>query len=143
MQPIEPNQANVDARYRTVVILWAAILMSVLSFLLFINLTPVQPVSNPRLSLALNTAGILPVALSFLLKSKIVQQAIDQRRMDLVQVAYTVAMALCEMSALLGLMDHYITGSSYYPLGFGITLLGMLLHFPQKKYVVAASGQEF
>jgi hypothetical protein len=133
----------VDARYRTIVVLWAAILMSVLSFLLFINLTPVEPVGNTRLSLALNTAGIVPVALSFLLKSKIVQQAIDQRRMDLVQVAYTVAMALCEVSGLLGLMDHYLTGSSYYPLGFGIALLGMLLHFPQKKYVVAASGQEF
>lgn len=143
MQPIEPNQANVDARYRTIIILWVAILISVLSFLIFINLTPVAPAENRRLSLALNTAGVVPVALSLLLKSKILQQAIDQRRTDLVQVAYIVAMALCEMSALLGLMDHYLTGSNYYPLGFGIALLGMLLHFPQRKYVVAASGQEF
>jgi hypothetical protein len=140
---MDSNQTGINTRYRTILILWAAILMSVFSFLLFINLSPVTTVTNTRLSLALNTAGVIPVTLSFILKSQILQQSIDTKRIELVQVAYVLAIALCEMSALLGLMDHYLTGSNYYPLGFGFGLLGMLLHFPQKKYLLAASGIEF
>jgi hypothetical protein len=143
MQPNDLNKTGIDARYRTILILWAAILMSVVSFLLFINLAPAQPVENSRLSLALNTVGIVPVAMSFLLKIKILQRSIDTNRVELVQIAYVLAFALCEIPALLGLMDHYLTGSNYYPLGFVIGLGGMLLHFPQKKYLSAASGREF
>jgi glucan phosphoethanolaminetransferase (alkaline phosphatase superfamily) len=143
MQPNDPNQASIDARYRAILILWAAISMSIMSFLFVINLVPAQTAPNSRLSLALNLAGIAPVALSFILKIKLLQQSIEMNRIELVQIAYVLAVALCEMSALLGLMDHFLTGSNYYPVGFAFGLLGILLHFPQKKYLLAASGQEF
>jgi hypothetical protein len=60
-----------------------------------------------------------------------------------VQVAYVVAFAFCEASALLGLVDHYLTGSNYYRLGFALGLLGIILHFPRKNYLLAASNMEF
>src|SRR3954464_3354791 len=143
MQPNDPNQASIDARYRAILILWAAISMSIMSFLFVINLVPAQIAPNSRLSLTLNLAGIAPVALSFILKIKLLQQSIEMNRIELVQIAYVLALALCEMSALLGLIDHFLTGSNYYPVGFAFGLLGILLHFPQKKYLLAASGQEF
>ena len=143
MQPIDQSQPNIDERYRTLLILWAAMFISVLSFLLFINLSGVEPTPNPRLSLALNTFGLVTVVLSFLVKIKILQKSAEVQRLDLVQVAHVVAFALCEMSAIAGLVDHYLTGSLYYIMGFAWALMGILLHFPQKRHLLNASPQEF
>jgi hypothetical protein len=143
MQPLDQNQPNVDARYRTLLILWVAMFMSVLSLLLFINLASVKTVDNAKLSLALNLIGIAPVAASFVLKIKVLQRSVDMHRIELVQVAYVLAFALCEMAALLALMSHYLTGSNDYYLGFGVGLFGILLHFPRKQYLLAASNKEF
>ena len=143
MQPIDQSQPNIDGRYRTLLVLWAAMFLSVLSFLLFINLSTVTPVDNPKLSLALNAIGIVPVTLSFVFKITILRKAIQTRRPDLVQVAYVMAFALCEMSALLALMSHYLTGSKDYYLGFAFGLFGIFLHLPRKSYLLAASNKEF
>jgi len=117
--------------------------VSVLSFLLFINLAPVKPVDNARLSLILNISGIAPVAMSFVLKIKILQKSIETQRLDVVQTAYVLAFALCEMSAILGLTSRYLTGSNDYYIGLGFALLGIFLHIPRKKYLLAAADKEF
>ncbi len=122
----DPSKTNPDARYRTLLILWMA---------------EVDP--NQKLSLALNTLGLVPVALSFLFKQKILERSVEEQRVDLVQVAYVVSFAFCEVPALLGLVDHFVTGSKYYIVGFSIAGLGMLLHFPLKKNLIAASYRQF
>jgi hypothetical protein len=145
MNDLDPHQPNIDGRYRTLIILWAAIFMSVLSFLLFINInvSGVKSGPNPKLSFILNAVGILPVAASFLVKISILQKAVEGRRPDLVHSAYVVAFALCEAAALLALMSYYLTGSKDYYWGLGLGLIGIFLHFPQKKYLLAASDKEF
>ena len=142
MQP-DQNQSNIDGRYRTLLTLWAAMFVSVLSFLLFINLAAVKPIANARLSLILNLVGIAPVAMSFVLKIKILQRSINTQRLDLVQTAYVLAFALCEISAILGLMSRYLTGSNDYYIGLGFALLGILLHLTRKRYLLAAADKEF
>jgi hypothetical protein len=142
MQP-DPNQPNIDLRYRTILPLWFAISMSLVMFLVLIHLSPVELVENRRLSLLLNCLGIVPLGIWFLVKQRLLDRSVDEQRLDLVQVAYVVAFALCEPSALLGLMDHFLTGSKYYYVGFSFAGLGMLLHFPQKRHLLAASRQEF
>jgi len=143
MQPIDQNQSHIDARYRTLLVLWAAMFASLLSFLLFINFVTVKPVDNPGLSLILNIIAIIPVAMSFVLKIKILQKSIETQRLELVQTAYVLAFALCEMSAILGLMSHYLTGSKDYYIGLGFGLFGIFLHVPRQKYLLAASDKEF
>ena len=143
MQSNDKIQPDIDGRYRTLITLWAAMFLSVLSFLLFINLSKVEPSPNPKLSLALNTFGLVPVALSFLVKPKILEKSIEAQRLDLVQVGHVAAFALCEISALAGVVDHFITGSLYYLMGFAWALIGIVSHFPQRKYVLAASNKEF
>lgn len=143
MQPIDQNQPNIDARYRTLLTLWAAMFLSILSFLLFINLSPVKPVENARLSLILNLVGMAPVAMSFLLKIKVLQKSIETRRLELVQTAYVLAFALCEMAAILGLMSRYLTGSKDFYISLGFGLFGIFLHLPRKKYLLAAADKEF
>jgi hypothetical protein len=88
----------------------------------------------------LNSLGIMPVALSFLLEQKLFAKSIATQRLDLVQSAYVLSFALSETSALFGLVDHFITGSRYYFFGFAIGGLGLLLHFPLKQNLVNASS---
>lgn len=140
MKPIDPGPPDIDARYRTLLILWFAICMSVLMFLVLIHFSPVEAAENRQLTLVLNSLALVPVALSFLLKQRGLAKSVDAQRLDLVQTAYVLSFALCESAALLGLLNHFTTGSKYYYLAFVISGLGLLLHFPQKKHVVNASS---
>jgi hypothetical protein len=144
MQPNDPNQPTIEMRYRTIFILWFAICMSVLMLLVLVQFTPTHVEGNVRLSLILNSIAIVPVGVSFLLKQQILQQAVARQRIDLVQMAYILAFALCEVAALLGLMDHFANASRYYYyVGFIFAGLGLLLHFPRKQHLLDASQQQF
>lgn len=140
MKPDDTTQPDIDARYRTLLILWFAICMSVLMFLVVIYLSPVVVAGNRNLTLALNSVGMVPVALSFLIKQKALAKSVETQRLDLVQSAYIVAFALCESSALFGLINHFTTGSRYYYFAFAIAGLGLVLHFPQKQDLMNASS---
>lgn len=134
-------EARVEARHRTLLFLWFGILMSMS---LFLGLTLYVPSNNPEpnttLSFALIGAAFMVVILSVLIKLRIVQRAIDKRDGAMLQTGYVVSFALCEAAALLGVIDHFVTGSSYYYFSFALGLLGMLVHFPKKDHVRAATA---
>jgi hypothetical protein len=140
---MDPNQPNIDGRYRTILTLWFAITMSVVIFAVMTIFVPGTAPGNARLSLMLNCGGIVPLALSFLLKSQVLNKAVQQQRIDQVQVAYVLSFALSEMAGLLAVLDHFMNGGAYYYVGFIFAGLGMLSHFPLKKHLLAASGREF
>ena len=150
----DSNQSNIEVRYRTLFILWFAICMSVLMLLVLVQFTAVKInvqhsicsdclSSNLRLSLILNSLAMVPLGISFLIKQRILVQANALQKIDMVQSAYVVIFALCEASALLGLLDHFINGSSLYYVGFIFAGLGMLLHFPRKQHLLDASQEQF
>jgi hypothetical protein len=150
----DSDQPNIEVRYRTLFTLWFAICMSVLLFLVLVQFTPVKinlqhPTCsdclsfNLRLSLVLNSLAVVPLGISFLIKQRMLGQANALQKLDMVQSAYVVAFALCEASALLGLLDHFINGSHLYYVGFIFAGLGMLLHFPRKQPLLDASQQQF
>ena len=138
-----PQPVSIDQRLRTLLVLWFAMFMSLVMWLVFIHLVPVEPVPNQRLSLILNTVILIPVSASFLVKQVLLGKAVATRQVQQVHSAYILAFALCEVAALLGLFDNRVTGSKYYYVGFAIGGLGILLHFPRRQYLVQASGQEF
>src|SRR5580765_3085078 len=132
----DSDQPNIEVRYRTLFTLWFAICMSVLLFLVLVQFTPVKinlqhPTCsdclsfNLRLSLVLNSLAVVPLGISFLIKQRMLGQANALQKLDMVQSAYVVAFALCEASALLGLLDHFINGSHLYYVGFIFAGLGM------------------
>ena len=127
---------------RVLFILWGALCMSV--FLLFVmgQFAAPRVEGSRQLSLILNCIAIVPVGLSFLLKSRMLDQAVAQQKLDLVQSAYIIAWALSEMAALLGLMDRFLNGPRYYYLGFMFAALGLLLHFPRKQHLLDASQRQ-
>ena len=136
----DPGAASIEERHRTLFILWFAMCMSLIMYLVFIYLAPVEPAPNPKLTLLLNTVGLVPVAASFLIKQILLERAASAQQVQQVHSAYIVSFALCEVSGLLALLDYRLTGSKYYYVGFAIGLIGLLLHFPRKQHLVDASS---
>jgi hypothetical protein len=134
---------TIDERYRTLLILWAGLSISLVLYLVFIQFVPVALTPNPKLTLLLNTAGLIPVATSFLIKQVLIGKAIGSQRVEQVHTAYILSWAMCEVAGLLGLFDNRATGSRYYWVGFAIAGMGMLLHFPRKQHLLDASQQQF
>jgi hypothetical protein len=96
---------------------------------------------NPMLLLILLGVAVATTLLSFLMKSKLLNRAIQQQQVSLVQQGYIVAWALCEVGGLLGVLGFFVTGDRYYYVLLFIGLLGQLLHVPRREHVVNALGK--
>jgi len=144
MQPMEPHdlQAKLDARLRVMLILWFALLSSVVIYFL-VSLVIQRPNGdggeNRILTFVLTAVGTFALIVSMALKQRFLAQSVDQQRLELVQTGYIGALALCEFAALLGLVDRMVTGNRYYYVLFVIALIGMALHWPRRDHLLAAS----
>jgi len=143
MQPIGQNRPAIVVRYRTMLTLWFAMTMSLLMWLVLIRVVTVTSTVNQKLGLLLICLSLVPMSLSFLVKQIVLGKAIQQQSPASVQQPYVVAWALSEASALIGLLANFVAASPYFYAAFVVGGLGMLLHIPQKKHLLAASGQEF
>jgi hypothetical protein len=143
MQPQQQNELDrrVDARLRVLRILWFALVMSVvLFFVLTLLMGRFQnPQPNATLSLALLAAGILAVVASIVIKSKSFNRAIEQQSAGVLQQGFIMALALCEVAAQFGLLDHFITKNPYSYANFVIAVCGQLYHFPRRQQVLDVS----
>ncbi|HEX8139864.1 MAG TPA: hypothetical protein VF544_20055 [Pyrinomonadaceae bacterium] len=139
---------NMDARHRTMLTLWAALLTSV-GLYFFLTLMIERPASgndnNDMLFWVFLAASILPLLLSFVLKRKLLAQSVAEQRPHLVQTAMLLAVALCEAVALFGLLVFFTTRTPFYYVFFIISALCILLHLPRRDQLLAASykGQGF
>lgn len=139
----DPNalQMNIEQRMRTVRILWLVLLTNVGLLYLLTNFAdrPENLEPNSTLSLALLAAGVSTTLVSFPIKNKLINRAIEERQVQQVQQGYIVAWAMCEVSALLGLMDFFLTNDAYFYVFFIIAALGELLHYPRREHFENAS----
>jgi uncharacterized membrane protein len=78
------REAKVDANYRTLRIIWLAILASVIA--IFVATRFVQPQANDNIKVLfwiLLMLGVVNIGASFLLKHKLLKQATEKRKNDL------------------------------------------------------------
>jgi hypothetical protein len=94
---------------------------------------------NERLFVVLLALALSTIIVSFPVKNRYLTRAAEQQKVELVQPAYAVALALCEVSALLGLVDFFLTGNRYYYILFILAACGQLLHFPRREHLINAS----
>lgn len=136
------NQAeNIELRMRTLRILWLGLFLSVGMYYVFTLFAERSPDRRPNNTMTITLLGIAVsmVMVSFLVKSKLLSRAIDQQQLQLVQPAYVVTWALCEVPALLGMLDFFtIADPNYYVLMI-IAAVGLLLHFPRREHVESAA----
>ncbi len=121
--------------------LWLAFVLSVVMYFVFTifvgrneNATP-----NDTLSLTLLIVALSAVLISFLLKSKLINRAVEQQQVPMIRQAYVVTWAIAEVGALLGLLDFFVTGDPYYYVPILIAGAGQLLHFPRREHVENAA----
>lgn len=146
MKPINQSAPlNIDARYRTMLTLWFALLMSIgIYFAVSVFLAP--PISNASetppttlFTVVLTALGTLFVVLSFVVKRKILERSVERQEVALVQQALIVACVMCEASALLGLLERFLFDSHEYYLLFLISAIGTALHFPRREQLLSAT----
>lgn len=135
-------EANVDTRYRTMLILWFAFLSTIGMYFVisqFIQRPEVENAQNKMLTLALSAMGTFVVLISLALKRNFLKQSVEKQQVGLVQTGFIIAIAMCEAGALFGLLDLLLTGNRYYFLLLVISAIVMVLHFPRRDQLLAAS----
>ncbi|MDQ2922566.1 MAG: hypothetical protein M3R52_13260 [Acidobacteriota bacterium] len=143
MEPLnQRTHTNVQARYPTMVVLWFGQLMSIgalFFFTLFLGPETCDKPGSSLLIVALTAVGTILVVVSFAVKRKFLERSVDRQQIDLVQKAFVIAGAMCEVSALLGLLERFVTGNRDYYLLFLIAAAGAALHFPRREHLAAAT----
>ena len=134
------NQNEVDAAFRSLKVIWLAILVGVVT--LFVITRLVQPAASSVQIVfwVLLALGLMSFGASFVMKQRMLKQATGKNVLGLVRVAYIIAFALCEATALFGMVAYFVTGVEYYYFFFVLSGFGILLHKPQRDDLLAASG---
>ncbi len=138
-------ESDLDKRYQTMVVLWLALFLSIGLYFLY-SLFVMPPVETgpdtPRRSLLiamLTAIGTFLVVVSFAVKRKLIERSVEKQDVSLVQKGMIVACAICEVCALLGLLERFLIGNSDYFVLFLIAAIGVALHFPRREQLLAAS----
>ncbi|HZE68038.1 MAG TPA: hypothetical protein VE135_00760 [Pyrinomonadaceae bacterium] len=101
MQP-EEARTQLEARYRTMLILWAALLLTV-GFYFALSVLVAKPDSEDApsrtLTFALTAVGVLLVIVSFAVKQKFLAQAEKNQAPSLVQTGLIIALAFREAAS--------------------------------------------
>jgi hypothetical protein len=140
-------EIDLNKRYQTMIVLWFALLMSVGMYVVFTLL--VRPNINKDLDdslrslliFGLTALGTFLVVMSFAVKNKLLKRSVERQDINLVQKALVFACAICEVSALLGLVEFFIVGNREYYLLLVLAAGGIALHFPRRSHLEAASYQ--
>lgn len=143
MQPgNQRTEANVDTRYRTMLILWFAFFSTIGMYFVisqFIQRPEGENAQNNIVTIALSGLGTFVALASLAVKQKFLKQSVEKQQVSLVQTGLIVATAMCEAGALFGLIDLLVTGNRYYFLVLIISAIVMVLHFPRRDQLLAAS----
>src|SRR5882672_12842042 len=133
------DPAKLDSQYRVMLILWMAFLSTIFIYLFLSFVLPRHDEPANRLLLIFNVMSPLLVATSFVVKRKFLSRSVETQDVRLVSTAFVVAAALCEAGALMGLLDLLVAHDRYYFVLIAFSLLGLLLHFPRRSHLEAAS----
>jgi hypothetical protein len=139
-------EVDLKQRYQSMLTLWFALLASVGMY--FVLLTLVRPQlanesGTPGSSLLIvvfTAVAMVLVLVSFVVKAKLLAQSVERHDVLLVQKAMVIACAMCEISAILGVVARFAfnTGrESVWLLLLGAA--GIALHFPRRSQLEAAS----
>ena len=153
MQPMNPNShaATLEARLRTMRIVWAALFLAVGIYALVGYLAdPMTDVERrqlgaeaPPLMLPLLVlVGVAAVLTSIVVKRVYGRRGEAERRPDLLQTGLIIGAALCDSAALFGLVGLFVTGDRYAYVLFAVAAIGLLLHFPSRDRLAAAYGAD-
>lgn len=143
-----PNP-NVEQQYRILSVIWFVLLFSQVMFLVVVyfsrpevfNFDFSKPLlgENPPITIAFAVLAIVNLIISFIIEKRAIEQAIAEQKPQLIQTGLIVACALCEAISILGLVLAFAFSYQYFFAWFAFGILGIILHFPKRGNLIAAS----
>lgn len=147
---------NVEAQYKTMLVIWAGLLLSQLMFVLLVFLTRgdlfrldlsqslLGPSGRPTGTNAaviggFAVAAVTAVAFSFAFRRRLNERAVAEQNTAHVQSGLIIALALCEASSLFGLTLAFAFDYQYFFAWIALGIIGILLHFPKRNDLHAAA----
>lgn len=138
---------SIEVRHRSMIIVWFALLMSILMYSILtlvagVRINPSHSSSESWVLMVLTAAGMILILVSFAVKRKFLRRSVDEQNVALVQSGHILAWALCEACALFGLIQGFAFGFRYY---YGLLLLGafgIALQFPRREHLMAATFKD-
>jgi uncharacterized membrane protein len=130
-------------------IIWAAMIFSQLMLLIVVYFAKPEvyrfdfskPVlgDNAGLIVAFAAIAVVNLAVSFVMKKRSLQQAIEKQQIGLVQTGQILAYAFCEAVSLLGIVLAFAFSYQYFFVWAALGIVGIVLHFPRRDDLIAAS----
>ena len=145
---MENLKFNIEDNYRSLLLIWAALLVSQLLFLVVLYF--VMPAlfqfdfakpffdKNAIIIVIFIIAAIANLTMSFALRRKYIAQAVGEKNPALVQTAVIIGCALCESVSLFGLMLAFVAEYQYFLVWFVLGIIGIIFHFPRRADLQAA-----
>jgi hypothetical protein len=140
---------NVEQNYRTLIVIWLALLLSQGMLLVVVffakpeiyKFDAAKPLlgENAVVTMAFALIAVTNFALSFLMKKRSLQQAVEKQQIAYVQTGLILAYAFCEANSLLGIVLAFAFSYQYFFAWFALGIIGIILHFPRRADVVSAS----
>ena len=149
---MQNENPKITGQHQTMVVIWAALLMSQVMFIVIIFFTRPQLFTldfsqhffgnSMAQILGFAIAAITVVILSFAFRKKFNERAVEAQSPELLQQGLIIACALCEASSLFGLALAFAFDYQYFFLWFALGLTGILLHYPKKDALLAATYKQ-
>jgi F0F1-type ATP synthase membrane subunit c/vacuolar-type H+-ATPase subunit K len=146
------NQTTIKQEYRTLALIWFVLLFSQAMFLIVIFTSkpevfnfdfsaPVSAGGNTPLIIALAVLALVNLSLSFVIRKVSVAQAIARQDPQYVRLGLIIGCAFCESVSVMGMIVAFAFSYQYFFLWFALGIAGIILHFPRRKHLLAASGK--
>ena len=143
------QKLNVETQYRMLTIIWIALFVSQLLFLVVIFFAKPEVFrfdfskslfgENSMMTGMFAVLAISNLGMSFVFGRKYINQAIAEQKVELVQTAVIIGCALCEAISLFGVVLAFAFSYQYFFLWFALGILGTILHFPKRDNLIAAA----
>jgi hypothetical protein len=147
------TKSPIRVQYRSLVVIWLGLLFSQLLFFVLVWFAKPEIVSfdtsvpflgdKPLIIAAFAGSALAFFGLSLILSRQHVRRAIRDQDAACIQAGLTIGCALCEIPSILGVILALIFEYPYFYLWIALGAFGMLLHFPRKLDLDAASYKKF
>lgn len=139
--PLKEPTPTVDSALQITRIIWGAFVMTQgLFFLLAVTQPGAKVLADPVVTWTLLAVAMMLVPVSWVVKNRLLAQAAERQIIQGVQQAVIVALAICEVAGIMGIVDHFMFGSKFYFLFFIVAVLAILSHLPSRAQFEAAAG---
>lgn len=143
------NGKPITVEYKTLVIIWLALLFSQILFLIvtyavkpqLLSIDLSKPVlgGQPLITLSFIASAVVFFVLSIVLSRQHIRRAERDQDASCVQTGLVLGCALSEVPSVLGVILAFAWEYQFFFLWIALGMIGILLHFPRKSSLDAAT----